>query len=113
MVAGNTGAGVYHDWPLERVLVDIKSIPELTTIQYSKVSNFPNKMMLSDVVADDTGAGVYHLERVLVDIKSTPELTSIQYSKVREKWITTNTSEHNHQKMDCCKRSHELSWCCC
>ena len=39
VVAGNTGAGVYHDWPLERVLVDIKAIPELTTIKYSQVGH--------------------------------------------------------------------------
>ena len=37
VVAGNTGAGVYHDWPLERVLVDIKAIPELTKIKYSQL----------------------------------------------------------------------------
>lgn len=37
VIAGNTGAGVYHDWPLERVLVDIKAIPELSKIEYSKV----------------------------------------------------------------------------
>ena len=37
VIAGNTGAGVYHDWPLERVLIDINSIPDLTKIEYSKV----------------------------------------------------------------------------
>lgn len=37
VIAGNTGAGVYHDWPVERVLIDIKSIPELTKIEYIKV----------------------------------------------------------------------------
>lgn len=37
VIAGNTGAGVYHDWPLERVLIDIKSIPDLTKIEYSEV----------------------------------------------------------------------------
>ena len=38
VIAGNTGAGVYHDWPLERVLVDIKGIPDLTRVEYSKAS---------------------------------------------------------------------------
>lgn len=37
VIAGNTGAGVYHDWPWERVLIDIKSIPDLAKIEYSKV----------------------------------------------------------------------------
>lgn len=37
LIAGNTGAGVYHDWPMERVLIDIKGIPELTKIETSKV----------------------------------------------------------------------------
>lgn len=37
LIAGNTGAGVYHDWPMERVLVDIKGIPELSKIEISKV----------------------------------------------------------------------------
>lgn len=36
VIGGNTGAGVYHDWPVERVLIDIKSIPELTKIEYIK-----------------------------------------------------------------------------
>ncbi|DBA80138.1 TPA: hypothetical protein ACH3X2_007614 [Trebouxia sp. C0005] len=36
VIAGNTGAGVYHDWPLERVLIDIKTIPDLTKIKYSE-----------------------------------------------------------------------------
>ena len=37
LIAGNTGAGVYHDWPLEQVLVDIKGIPDLNGITVSKV----------------------------------------------------------------------------
>lgn len=37
LIAGNTGAGVYHDWPSERVLIDIKAIPELSKIETSKV----------------------------------------------------------------------------
>lgn len=37
LIAGNTGAGVYHDWPMERVLIDIKGIPDLTKIETSKV----------------------------------------------------------------------------
>ena len=38
VIAGNTGAGVYHDWPsAERVLVDIKGIPDLARIETSKV----------------------------------------------------------------------------
>ena len=37
VIAGNTGAGVYHDWPSERVLVDIKGIPDLARIETSKV----------------------------------------------------------------------------
>ena len=41
LIAGNTGAGVYHDWPLERVLIDIKAIPELTRIDTSKVCSLP------------------------------------------------------------------------
>lgn len=37
VIAGNTGAGVYHDWPLEKVLIDIKGIPDLARIETSKV----------------------------------------------------------------------------
>ena len=37
LIAGNTGAGVYHDWPLEQVLVDIKGIPDLNGITVTKV----------------------------------------------------------------------------
>lgn len=37
VIAGNTGAGVYHDWPLERVLIDIKGIAGLARIETSKV----------------------------------------------------------------------------
>ena len=37
LIAGNTGAGVYHDWPSERVLIDIKGIPDLSKIETSKV----------------------------------------------------------------------------
>lgn len=33
VIAGNTGAGVYHDWPSERVLIDIKGIPDLARIE--------------------------------------------------------------------------------
>ncbi|KAL3141630.1 hypothetical protein ABBQ32_004865 [Trebouxia sp. C0010 RCD-2024] len=36
VIAGNTGAGVYHDWPLEKVLIDIKGIPDLARIETSK-----------------------------------------------------------------------------
>lgn len=37
LIAGNTGAGVYHDWPSERVLIDIKGISDLSKIETSKV----------------------------------------------------------------------------
>ena len=45
----------YHDWPLERVLIDIKTIPDLTKIEFSQVCN-----------------------------SSIPDLNEIDYSKVWE-----------------------------
>ena len=37
LIAGNTGAGVYHDWPLEQVLIDIHGVPELNGITVTRV----------------------------------------------------------------------------
>jgi len=96
VIAGNTGAGVYHDWPLERVLIDIKSIPDLAKIEYSKVCNnsIPDldEMEYSKVWEMHTTTSVLlydrPLQRVLIDIKSIPDLTKIEYSKVCEVHIT-------------------------
>ena len=37
LIAGNTGAGVYHDWPLEQVLINIHGVSELNGITVTKV----------------------------------------------------------------------------
>ena len=36
-LAGNTGAGVYHEWPEQKVLLDVKAIPALHIISCSQV----------------------------------------------------------------------------
>ena len=90
VIAGNTGAGVYHDWPLERVLIDIKSIPDLTKIEYSKVcnysipdlSNFEYSKVWEMYVTTSVLLYDWPLERVLIDIKTIPDLTKIEFSQV-------------------------------
>lgn len=44
MLAGNTGAGVYHEWPEQKVLLDVKGIPEL------------HKLFMTQVCASDAFA---------------------------------------------------------
>ncbi|KAK9795562.1 hypothetical protein WJX73_009750 [Symbiochloris irregularis] len=38
LVAGNTGAGVYHQWPEQQVLLDVQCIPAFHSIKVSKGS---------------------------------------------------------------------------
>ncbi len=91
VIAGNTGAGVYHDWPLERILIDIKSIPDLTKIEYSKVCKYSKVCelhvtsllslcdvhMLAAMMQSCTWSCFWMM--ILSGIRSNPELTEIQY----------------------------------
>ena len=67
MIAGNTGAGVYHDWPLERVLIDIKSIPDLAKIEYSKVckAHMTSAVLLCDPIHADSNKAELYSELLL------------------------------------------------
>ena len=37
LIAGNTGAGVYHAWPTARVLIATANVPEFRAITCSEV----------------------------------------------------------------------------
>ena len=47
LVAGNTGYGIYKNWPNEDILINVKSVPDLHRITTSKVPSW--------VVLVDTG----------------------------------------------------------
>lgn len=38
ILAGNTAAGVYHEWPQSSVIVSLKEVPQLKRIVRSEVS---------------------------------------------------------------------------
>ena len=38
LLAGNTGAGVYHEWPQQQVVISVLGIPALHNITYSQVT---------------------------------------------------------------------------
>ena len=40
LLAGNTGYGIYKDWPDEDVIINVKSIPDLHKLHLSKVAPY-------------------------------------------------------------------------
>lgn len=41
LLGGNTGAGVYHEWPQQQVIIDVKGIPAFTAVSYAQVQRPP------------------------------------------------------------------------
>ena len=37
IVAGNTGAGVYKNWPVQPILIELKHLPQLRQLSATKV----------------------------------------------------------------------------
>jgi hypothetical protein len=41
LLAGNTGPGIFKDWPSEDAIIDVKQVKELQTITFSKQARVP------------------------------------------------------------------------